>query len=218
MNLLRPRPPADLVTITGLTAPDRFVPAPEVSEWILDAYVKPEGPLYNLEHQHLWYAKVGVLWTNAPNSRHGLRILGQAEMPGRSLSRMGPWQKGRAEQQLREWFGEPLDFLLTFDAVHANESDDRMWCALCEHEMRHCAQELDDFGSPKFDKLTGKPKFAMRGHQVEAFVADVARYGADAMSDDTADLVIAAVGAHLTDLQIARACRGNKVLRAVEAA
>ncbi len=45
-----------------------------------------------------------------------------------------------------------------------------------EHELYHCAQALDQYDSPKFDRF-GAPVFAMRGHDLEQFLGVVERYG-----------------------------------------
>ncbi|UIK01498.1 hypothetical protein LZK82_26610 (plasmid) [Rhizobium leguminosarum] len=37
-------------------------------------------------------------------------------------------------------------------------ASDAQACALMEHELSHCAQELDDFGAPKFPKRWMHPK------------------------------------------------------------
>ena len=92
---------------------------------------------------------------------------------------MGKWRKARAEQQIREWFGHVPDFILTFDANFMSQADDATFCAVVEHELYHCGPERGEFGEPKFRK-SGRPAFAMRGHDVEEFVGVVRRYGADA--------------------------------------
>jgi hypothetical protein len=65
------------------------------------------------------------------------------------------WKRGRAEQQLRDWFEADIDFLLTFYAPECARLDDRSFCALVEHELYHCAQERDQYGAPKFDRESG---------------------------------------------------------------
>lgn len=190
----------------GLTASDTFVPAPELVDWIRSAYLDEDGPLHTPEHAHLNAAKIACLWTNAANSRAGRQIVGQAEMPARG-NKGGKWQKARAEQQLCEWFGTIPDFLITIDAVHADSIDDRAWCCLIEHELRHCAQAEDEFGMPRFDKATGDPVFTIRGHEIEAFTADAERYGPQALGDDAVDFVIASAKPPVvTDSKIAIAC------------
>jgi hypothetical protein len=65
------------------------------------------------------------------------------------------------------------------------------FCATIEHELLHCAQAVDDYGSPKFTR-EGKPKFAIKGHDVEEFVDVVTRYGVSASSVGVKALVEAA--------------------------
>lgn len=208
--LQRPMPPESLASLESATAPDTFLPAPELVEWIQTAYLAEDGPLYCAGHAHLNDARIGCLWTNASNSRGGKMIIGQAEMPERLKA--GKWQVARQLQQFREWFGVVPDFLITFDALFAADADDRTWCCLVEHELQHCAQAEDEFGMPRFNKQTGEPIFTLKTHDLEAFVADVARYGPDAAGDDAVNFIIAAAhgGQRLSDTQIAIAC-GRKV-------
>jgi hypothetical protein len=204
--LSRPRPPADLVSMEGLTAPDLFLPAPELVEWIHAAYLDEAGPFYTPEHAHLNAARIACLWTNAENARHMRRIVGQAEMPARG-NKGGKWQKARAEQQLREWFGEIPDFLLTFDAVYADECEDASFAALVDHELFHCAQALDEFGAPKFNKQTGQPEFTLKGHDVEEFVGVVRRFGIQAAGEAATEMVIAAAQRpEITPAKLGQAC------------
>lgn len=173
----RPYPPQDLATLSDLEMLDRFVPAPDLLEWIRATFLEEASPLYNHEHAHLRDAALGVLWTNCDNSKQMRAVIGQAElMPPMA---MGKWQRARAIQQIEEWFDGMPDFLLTFSAPAAAGMDDPSFCAMVEHELYHCAQKLDEFGMPKF-KQDGTPSFAIRGHDVEEFVGVVARYGAEA--------------------------------------
>lgn len=205
--LTRPRPPHDLVSMEGIAAPDRCVPAPDLVAWIRAAFLGEDAPLQSPDLAHLSQASIGALWTNAPNTRQQRQIVAQAEMPSRSLGNLGRWQRVRAEQQLREWFGVVPDFILTFDAIHAEDCDDRAWCCLVEHELRHCGQAMDEFGAPKFSRDTGLPVWAMRGHDVEAFAANAARYGIEALGPEATDFVIASARPReISDTQIAQAC------------
>ena len=172
----RPRPPAVLLEPNGSFG---FLPAPDLLDWATSSFIAEGAPLHNPDHQHLVFATIGMLWTNAPNSRHGRAIAGQAEFNPPAV--MGRWPRARAEAQLAGWFGPgKLDFLLTFDALYADRCSDAEFCALVEHELCHCGQARDEFGAPKFSTLTGAPIFAMRGHDIEQFTSVVARYGADA--------------------------------------
>lgn len=174
-DLIRPRPPADLTGIEGAFG-SRFVPAPELEEWLAATFIAEGAPLENPDHLHLRSAHIGVLWTNVPNSRHGRGVVGQAER-GKPGGSMGKWVRGRIEMQTLEWFGGEPDFVLTFHAEYAAQASDAVFCALVEHELYHCGQERDEFGQPKFHK-SGLPAFCIRGHDVEEFVGVVRRYGA----------------------------------------
>lgn len=171
----RPYPPKELTE----SGPDRFVPAPNLREWLVRTFVDEQGCVANEDHAHLRFASFGTLWTNSVNSRHQRRIVGEAELMPPRGGTMGKWQRARALQQIAEWFGAVPDFLLTFDAPAAARCDDASFCALVEHELYHCGQELDAFGAPKFTR-EGLPRYAIRGHDVEEFVGVVRRYGANA--------------------------------------
>lgn len=167
----RPMPP----DVVDDDMPEAFVPAPEFWEWIRDTFVLGSGPLQNPEHEHLIDASVGVLWTNAINISKQRTIYATAEIP---QIQAGGWKRARFECQLRQWFPEPIDFLLTFSASECMRLDDRSFCALVEHELYHCAPQLDQYGNPKFNDKTGRPMYAIRGHDVEEFTGVVRRYGA----------------------------------------
>lgn len=170
---MRPMPPDEMIEFL----PERFTPAGDVREWIMDTFVAQDGELANEDHAHLAHAELGVLWTNCANSKNMRTVLGQAElMPPMA---MGKWQRARAIAQIEEWFGDVPDFVITLFAPAAATLDDAQFCALVEHELYHCGQQRDVYGAPKF-KQDGTPAFAIRGHDVEEFVGVVARYGASA--------------------------------------
>jgi hypothetical protein len=174
---MRPQPPPEVTdVIAAVTEGPKFAPAPELWEWATATFIAADGALANPDHSHLIAARIGMLWTNATNSRHGMAVLGQCEYqpPGGS---MGKWARARAQAQLRSWFGGALDFLLTFYAPFATFAPDPAFCALVEHELYHCGQAKDEFGQPKFIKDTGIPVFTMRGHDIEEFAGIVRRYG-----------------------------------------
>lgn len=163
-------------------------PALKVWEWARTNIVDPAGELYNPTHKHLVRARVGVLWTNVPNTSRGRGILGQAEMP----SAKNPWTEVRQDAQFREWFGWTPDFLITLYAPWAAECTNLEFCALVEHEMLHCAQAKNPMtGALRFTKAGG-PVFALRGHDVEEFIDIIRRYGAIGAGSDVVRLVEAA--------------------------
>jgi hypothetical protein len=192
----RPSPPAD---VEGR----HFCPSPDVERWVRSNYIEPSGPLYSPEYAHLEFARIGVLWASCLNVRQMRRIIGQAESP---RPQGGAWQKARVEQQLCEWFGEVPDFILTFDADYARDCSDIAFCALVDHELCHCAQAKDEFGAPKFDS-DGRPKFAIRGHDVEEFVSVVRRFGIAAAGESALAFVAAAQAApEIGAVDIGKAC------------
>jgi putative metallopeptidase len=175
----RPRPPQSLFSIDSVGDGIRFVPAPDLVEWISVTFLEEGALLENPDHAHLRYARIGALWTTVENGRAGRTIVGQAEL-GQNIGGMGKWTRARAEQQAIEWFDCVPDFIITLFAPYADSCDDATFCALVEHELSHCGQERDEFGMPRFKKSTGGPAFCMRGHDVEEFIGVVRRYGADA--------------------------------------
>lgn len=205
----RPYPPADMLEDPN----PRFVPAPELETWARQQFINEISPLHNPEHVHLQMANLGFVWTNAPNSRGGRVIAGTCElMPPMA---MGKWARARAEAQMREWFGDMPDFLITISAPHAQAFDDASFMALVEHELYHAGQDKDEFGQPKFSKSSGLPIFALRAHDVEEFNGIVRRYGAAAAGVE--EMVRAAnKGPEIGEAQIARACGTCGGLRLVK--
>jgi hypothetical protein len=168
--------------------PAAFAPSKEMEAWMRETFLNDKSRFYNVAHDHLNSASLGVLWTNVPNSRQMKVIVGTAEL-GKPMGTMGKWAKARWHFQLLEWFGvDELDFLITLSAPFMAGCSEVEWYATCEHELYHCGQAEDEFG-PKFHK-NGTPVFGIRGHDVEEFVGVQERYGIGA--GDTAALVRAA--------------------------
>ena len=163
----RPLPPAEFTDPLH----DRYLPAPEVLKWARATILTEGGALYNEDHAHLEYADVQFLWAPHGFAKQGRTVLGQCE---EVTFRCGPWQKGRQQQQMVDWFGAVPDFLITLDASYCLTCSDAEFCALVEHELFHIGQERDEFDSPAFTK-DGLPKLAIRGYDVEEFVGIVRR-------------------------------------------
>ncbi|MEZ0194270.1 putative metallopeptidase [Pseudomonas qingdaonensis] len=192
----RPIPPADLLESPWLI----LRPAPEVWEWIQREILDTTGSIHNEEHAHLIDASVGVMWASSSFAKKGRSVLGQAEQ---LMIRAGGWQKARQEQQLRDWFGEEPEFLITLAADYCAQCTEAEFCALVEHELYHIAQATDRYGAPKFTQ-EGLPKLQMRSHDVEEFVGVVRRYGA---GEDVQRLIAAASRPpEVAKINIARAC------------
>jgi hypothetical protein len=200
---IRPLPPEALIESPWLT----FMPARELRQWVSDMFLVEDGQLHNSDHAHIEHASVEFLWASGGFIKQGRTVLGQCE---EVTFRAGPWQKGRQEQQMREWFGSVPDFVITLDAGYSRKCTDVEFCALLEHELYHIGHQRDEFGAPAFTKY-GAPKLGMRGHDVEEFIGVVRRYGASA---DVQRMVDAAKGApEVAKLNIARAC-GTCLLKA----
>lgn len=195
----RPKPPESVICSIF----PKFEPSTELEQWARETLIG-DGEYANEDHAHLVDATIGFLWTNEENASKGRRVIGQAEIP---MFRCGKWQKARQEMQIREWFGDIPDFIITLDAVYCMDCSDMEFMALVDHELYHCAQAIDDFGSPKFNKDTGMPSFAMRGHDVEEFIGIVKRYGVGRKDSNLAMMVEAANSSPaLGDYDIAKCC------------
>jgi hypothetical protein len=176
--LIRPLPPEHL-----LGGMDSFEPAPEVMSWARQAFINEGAGMEVDELAHLQQASIGFLWTNVPNTRRDRMLLGTcALMPPNG----DKWSAGRSLAQIREWFpdGEDIDFLITLYAPAAFEMDDASFCALVLHELLHAGQKRDNYGQPQFQKETGKPVWALRGHDLEEFVTVARMFGAQAAGAD----------------------------------
>jgi hypothetical protein len=184
-----------------------FVPAPEVLEWVKTSILPEDAPIHNPDHTHLEFADLAFLWAAGGFVKQGRTVLGQCE---EVTFRCGPWQKGRQEQQMIEWFGNVPSYLITLDASFCRDCSDADFCALVEHELYHVGHMKDDFGQPAFTK-DGIPKLGIRGHDVEEFTGVVRRYGP---SPDVRKMVEAANKVpEVAKLNIARAC-GTCLLKA----
>ncbi|MFO3675778.1 putative metallopeptidase [Pseudomonas protegens] len=208
----RPVPPASLLELPELSGLRiRLVPAPEVWEWLQAEILADTGSIHNEDHAHLLDADIQVMWASSSFEKQGRIVLGQAEQVA---FRAGGWQKARMEQQMRDWFGDVPAFIITLAADYCAQCSDADFCALVEHELFHIAQELDQYGAPKFTK-EGAPKLMLRGHDVSEFVAIVERYGVGAPDSDVARMVEAAKKPpSVSRASIASAC-GTCLLRAV---
>lgn len=144
--------------------------------WARRTFIDEGGALVNERHAHLRNASIGWVWTDATNRDRNRTAAATCQLIGPLQAK---WPRERSDFQLRGWFGEVPDFLITVSAPIAADMDDWAFCALIEHELCHAAQDEDEFGSPRFTR-DGDPIFRLIGHDVEEFVEVVARYGADA--------------------------------------
>lgn len=185
-----------------------FAPAPLVRAWIQAAILEEGGLLHNPDHSHLKNADFEVLWAAGGFDSKMRRVVGQCE---ELIFRAAAWARARQEEQMRQWFGRVPDFLITLDAMYATECTEADWCALVEHELYHIGHK-HEYGAPVFMK-DGRPKLAIRGHDVEEFIGVVRRYGVGSPESSVAQLVSAANTApEVSRLKMSQAC-GTCLLR-----
>ncbi|MFU7934865.1 putative metallopeptidase [Pseudomonas aeruginosa] len=189
-------PPTEMLESLRLT----LRPAIGVWDWVQREILADTGSIHNPEHAHLIDANIRVLWASSGFTKQGRYVLGQAEQV---MFRAGGWQKARQEQQMREWFGEEPDFLITLAADYCSQCSDVEFCSLLEHELFHIAQKTDEFGAPKFSS-DGMPILYLRGHDVNEFVGVVRRYGASEAVQEMIDA--ASKPPEVAKINIARAC------------
>ena len=71
---------------------------------------------------------------------------------------------------MRDWFGYVPVYLITVDASFCENSNDREFCRLIEHELYHIGVERDEDGEIIYSDMTGLPKHYLAGHDVEVFL------------------------------------------------
>ena len=192
-----------------LDRPGRFVPIDGMDEFVRSAILDEEGPLHNPDHVHLRKARIGYLWTtedwrDGESARIGQAGRGQPDTRNR-------WTSGILEQQYRSWWGRLTDFIVWFDAAWWSTADERSRLMVLEHELYHCGQARDDWGTPRYSRMTGDPIFTIKRHDVEEFIGVVRRYGA---SGPVLDLVEAVTdGPEISMPRILGACGCGAVIR-----
>lgn len=129
------------------------------------------------EHVHIkdHEVKIEYLLDTGIETKGGKRVLGAVVVPmvqGR-LRRL-------FDQILAEWLdvvGVGVDYLIIIDDDFWRDASDREREALIWHELSHIKQDVDAFGSPKFNQ-EGKAVMRLVEHDVAAFHSEVERYGA----------------------------------------
>lgn len=168
-----PRPSRDFVEAWKPT-----VEAPlDFGAWVRQTFIEGDGALVNEDHAVLEHAEIGFLWTGFTYLTKGRRILGEARLA--EPAKTNKWSYARQAQQIREWFGHIPDFIITLDAGFILEASAPEICAVVEHELYHCRQQVDAYGMPMYT-ADGFPKWGIAPHDVEEFTGVVRRYGAEA--------------------------------------
>lgn len=180
-----------------------FRPSPDWASWAYDTFIREGAPLENEEHAHLQSANVGFLLTNLLHRKQGWVTLGTAELV---VMNGDPWKTGRKSQQIREWFGEAPNFIVTLHSPFLAAENSRRICRLAEHELLHCGWAKWPDGELRVD-AEGGPVWGLRRHDWEGFFGEVARYGVEGNHAEFALMVDAALREPtVTDEMLAHGC------------
>ncbi|MFW2147771.1 putative metallopeptidase [Acinetobacter sp. TY1] len=158
MEQIRPFPPTDLIDRAEEEETIRLEPAVDLKEWVLKNFLTIGGALHNPDHDHLAELLhddetfLAFAWASSACMAKKRVVLGQYE---KVMFNQGGWRKARQEQQMRDWFGFVPVYLITVDASFCENSNDREFCALIEHELYHIGVERDEDGEPIYSDHTG---------------------------------------------------------------
>jgi hypothetical protein len=172
-ELKRPTPPPFLFDedLEGT-----FARAEDVEEWMRDVFIEEDGPLYGERHEPLSDAYIGVLWATKAVKRKGVELAGTAEMPDRVARQLNGWVKEQYLWQMRRWFGTIPDFCIRLLAPWAESCEDVEFLATCKHELCHCDQAYDKYGSRWF-RRDGSRVWTLVEHDVTEFIDVVEDFG-----------------------------------------
>jgi hypothetical protein len=141
------------------------------------------------EHLHLAEGEAAIEWLIRRDEKikAGRQVLGTAHLP-RVQGELNPC----FQWLLESFFGHVPDFLIILDHNYWFGSSPLLREILVYHELTHCIHKKDAFGDPLYDE-NDRPRWGLRGHDVEEFTAVVRRYGA---WNADLDAFIAAAQAH----------------------
>jgi hypothetical protein len=150
----------------------------------IEAYTVPSADLHpadiaarllNLpEHEDLKDGEATIDWLLKRDEKvkGGRTILGTVHMPRvqGELSECFEWLLSRL-------LGRQPDFLIVLDQRYWFEASPLHREILVYHELTHCIHKRDMYGELLYT-LDDRPRWGLRGHDVEEFAAVVRRYGA----------------------------------------
>ncbi|MGE8570791.1 MAG: putative metallopeptidase [Acinetobacter amyesii] len=212
MEQIRPFPPTELLDQAEEEDAIRLAPAQELLAWVKDNYLTMGGQLHNPDHDHIAELIhdneefLAFAWASSAAMAKKRMVLGQCE---KVMFNQGGWKKARQEQQMRDWFGFVPQYLITIDAAFCEQTSDREFCRLIEHELYHIGVERDEDGEIIYSDVTGLPKHYLAGHDVEVFFGEIRQHGIDSSVQRLLD--IAKNAPFVSETSIA-ACCGNCVI------
>ena len=118
-------------------------------------------------------ARIAIYMRHDIKVRQGKQVVGTLALPVWQGA-MGPfavWLLAEAHD------GDPPHFLMFLESAWWDDAGPREREALVFHELMHADQAKDKDGERRFDEA-GLPVWAIRDHDISAFNAEVARYGA----------------------------------------
>ena len=151
--------------------------------WFYDKLLKYEEFIHLRDGD----ARVEFLLVGDEIIRSGRQVLGEVHIPT-----VQGKLRGVFEWMLEQQFDSVPDFLVMLDQSYWDESGRNDREILIFHEMCHMIHKTDADGELRYDE-DGNPVWGIVGHDVEEFVATVARYGA--YSDELRRFLEAANGA-----------------------
>ncbi|WP_180128187.1 MULTISPECIES: putative metallopeptidase [unclassified Acinetobacter] len=212
MEQIRPFPPTDLIDQAGEEDAIRLAPAPDLKAWVMQNWLTLGSDLHNPDHDHIAELIhdseefLAFAWASSAAMAKKRMVLGQCE---KVMFNQGGWKKARQEQQMRDWFGFVPQYLITIDAAFCEQTSDREFCRLIEHELYHIGVERDEDGEIIYSDVTGLPKHYLAGHDVEVFFGEIRQHGIDSSVQRL--LNIAKNAPFVSETNIA-ACCGNCVI------
>ena len=143
-------------------AEDRVIVEIRERSWLTSDPNDLMDALVRKHHRHLTEAKIALLWrTGWKADKDGRLTLGQAK---------------KASDLSRELVDYDFAILLNYEVWVEREFDEDARKAVLDHELCHCAVDLDDHGNPREDDR-GRKVWRVRKHSVEEFTEIVRRYG-----------------------------------------
>lgn len=133
------------------------------------------GPILEMdEHRDIAAggAVIDWLFRAEVKKKQGRFILGTCYMP-----RVTGDLSDLFDHLLERMLGRRPDFLIVLSWDYWRDASPREREILCFHELKHASQAKDMFGSPRFNRETGAPIWAILGHDIEEFDDVVRRYG-----------------------------------------
>lgn len=212
MECFRPFPPTELIDQAEEEDAIRLAPAQELLAWVKANYLTIGSQLHNPDHDHIAELLhdneefLAFAWASSAAMAKKRMVLGQCE---KVMFNQGGWKKARQEQQMRDWFGFVPQYLITIDAAFCEQTSDREFCRLIEHELYHIGVERDEDGEIIYSDVTGLPKHYLAGHDVEVFFGEIRQHGIDSSVQRL--LEIAKNAPFVSETNIA-ACCGNCVM------